>query len=250
MRKRWGKWLLIGLASYLVVLIITVPVRPVYSLLAKQLAPLKLQGVQGTLWDGRAATVHYDQIRVGSLNWNFALREILGGRFGFFFMNQDNHTQTSGIAGISLLGQTYMNNVNGFAPAANVYNMLSSYPLNVNGKVNYQLQQVRLADNWVQSIQGNMTWRNAAIRSPFAATLGTLELLLSTEQNNLQIQVSNQGGHLGIEGTITVHADKRIQTDLLLTPRKNANPNLVNVLRSFGKSDRSGRISIKYNGYI
>jgi len=248
--KRGLKWFLLGLTSYLIILVATLPIRPVYSLIANSLAPLSLQGVQGKLWNGRASAVHYNKLRMGSISWTYRPGELISGRFGFDFINEDRQTRTSGTAGISLLGQPYLSNVSGYAPASNLYSMLGSYPLTLGGKMQYTVNQMRLNNNRIEHIQGTMTWRNAAIKAPFQARLGALELQLSSQQDNILILVSNKGGQLGIEGSITVQADKRIQTDLRITPRKNANPNLINVLRSFGKSDRSGRITIKYSGYI
>lgn len=248
--RRALKWFLLGLASYLIILVATVPIRPVYGLFAASLAPLSLQGVQGKLWDGQASNVIYNNLSIGSISWVYRPAELLGGRFGFDFINEDQQTRTSGTAGISLLGQAYLDNVNGYAPASNLYQMLGSYPLTLNGKMLYTVNQLRLNNNKLEYIEGSMTWRNAAILAPFQAKLGTLELQLSSEQENILVQISNKGGQLGIEGSVTIQADKRIQTDLRITPRKNADPNLVNVLRSFGKSDRSGRITIKFNGYI
>ncbi|HED17261.1 MAG TPA: type II secretion system protein N [Gammaproteobacteria bacterium] len=248
--KRGLKWLLLGLASYLVILIATLPIRPVYSLFAASLAPLNLQGVQGKLWNGRATRVYYNKLSIGSISWTYRPTDLLSGHIGFDFINQDHLTRTSGTAGISLLGQPYLENVDGYAPASNLYKMLGSYPLSLSGKMQYTLNQLRLNNNQIGLIQGSMTWRNAAIQAPFQARLGTLELQLSSEQGNILIQISNKGGQLGLEGSIIIQADKRIQTDLRITPRKNANPGLINVLRSFGKSDRSGHITIKFNGYI
>jgi len=248
--KRGLKWFLLGLASYLIILVATLPIRPVYSLFAAQLAPLSLQGVQGKLWNGRATTVSYDNLNIGSISWSYKPADLLSGRVGFDFINKDRQTQTSGTASISLLGTAYLSNVNGYAPASNLYNMLGTYPLTLSGKMNYAVNQLRLSNDRIEHIQGTMTWRNASIQAPFQAKLGTLELQLSSEQDNILIKISNKGGQLGIDGSVTMQADKRIQTDLRITPRKNADPNLINVLRSFGKSDRSGRITIKFNGYI
>jgi len=248
--KRGLKWFLLGLASYLIILIATLPVRPVYSLLAARLAPLSLQGLQGKVWVGRATAVRYSGLNVGSVSWSYKPLDLLGGGFGFDFVNQAEQTRTSGTAGISLLGTAYLDNVNGFAPASNLYKMLGSYPLTLSGEMSYAINQLRLSNNQIEHIEGSMTWRNAAIQSPFKAKLGMLELQLSSEQDNILINISSKGGQLGIAGTVTVQTDKRIQTNLRITPQKNADPNLLNVLRSFGKSDRNGIITIKYNGYI
>ncbi len=248
--RRGMKWFLLGLASYLIILIATIPVRPVYSLFADSLAPLSLQGVQGKVWNGRASAVHYNNLGVGSISWNYRPAELMTGRIGFDFTNEDRQTRTAGIAGVSLLGTPYLSNVKGYAPASNLYNMLGTYPLTLGGKMQYDMSHIRLKNNQIDYIQGSITWLNATIRAPFQAKLGKLDMQVSSQDNSILIQISNKGGQLGIDGSITVQMDKRIQTDIRITPRKNANPNLINVLRSFGKSDRSGRITIKYSGYI
>jgi len=248
--RRGMKWFFLGLASYLIILIATIPVRPVYSLFAARLAPLSLQGVQGKVWNGRASAVHYNKLGVGSISWDYRPAELISGRFGFNFTNEDRQTRTTGTAGVSLLGTPYLSNVKGYAPARNLYSMLGTYPLTLGGKMQYDMSKIRLKNNQIDYIQGSITWLNATISAPFQAKLGTLDLQISSQENSIQIQVTNKGGQLGVEGSITVQTDKRIQTDIRITPRKNANPGLINVLRSFGKSDRSGRITIVYNGYI
>lgn len=250
MMRRKLKWLLLGLASYLLMLIATLPMRPVYDLFATKMAPLSLQGVQGKLWNGQASAVHYNNIGLGSINWSFKPTELLSGQFGFDFINQDNQTHSTGIAGMSMFGKTYLDNVSGHAPASNLYKMLGSYPLNLSGKILYDIQQLRLNNNVVELIQGTMTWQKAAIQAPFPAELGTIEVQLSSEQENMLLQISNKGGQLGVQGSVKVLKDKRIQSDIRIIPRKNADPGLVNILRSFGKADRSGTITIIYNGYI
>ena len=244
------KWLWPLLISYLVFLVVLMPVRPLYALLAPHLDGLQVSAPRGRIWKGEAERIRQGNLELGRLQWSLAPATLLRGALGFHFVNQDQLTRTTGVAAITLGGDILLLDVQGHAPAANLYALLGMFPLGIAGTAEYRFEELRLDSGSPVVARGELDWRNARLLSPLQATLGNLHFRIQGEDGKLEVQVSDKGGPLGVSGSIHIEAGKGYDTDLLIRPRKQAAPALVNTLRNLGKPRADGAIALRYSGVL
>ncbi len=76
MKKR--HYLLTAVIAYFVFLIATIPARPVIDLVNGS-SPVTIQGVSGTLWNGKAYIVSFENIQLKKTEWSFNLWKLFIG---------------------------------------------------------------------------------------------------------------------------------------------------------------------------
>jgi len=85
MKKKY--YILTAIFSYLALLIITIPAKPVTELISDN-SPVNIQGVSGTLWNGKAYIITANNMQFKKTAWSFQPWKLFTGKLA---INIDSH---------------------------------------------------------------------------------------------------------------------------------------------------------------
>lgn len=247
-------WLALGTGAFLAFAVAMLPAAAAYRWVAND--DLRLSGIDGTVWSGRAALASVGDLAVRDLRWSLDALPLLLGRVsartqarladGFvdteFRASADGHvvlrnlqlsTNTAALAGLFQLGA-------------------------MQGQVSVTLDRAEFADG--QPIDAVGTARLGNLLAPTFMPTGRGELLplgsyeLAFEETGGQgilARFRDTGGPLEVNGTLQVDIDGRYRIEAAATPRTEAPPELVQGLELLaGPPDASGRSVLELTGSL
>jgi len=248
MKKRY--YIFTAIASYLVLLIATIPAKPVTDLLDDKL--LTLQGVSGTLWDGKAYAVFIDDtIRLKNTEWSINAWKILIGQFSVDVNTRylDNNISTE--VGSSFLGRLYINQLSAELPAQEV-TQLANIPLaELTGLISVNIEHAEWKQGELPVASGEINWKDATITVAETASLGNVYITLQeSEQQLLNANIRNQGGDIKISGTAQLVPEADYAVNIKLSPTTSASNNIKQSLGLFAKKQKNGDYLFKNSGSL
>ncbi len=157
-------WVLLGLVLWLVFALRQVPATwGAYAM--TQSGQLALSGVTGTLWHGRASLTSFKvdghDYALGQLEWKLEPWTLLTLKPCARLQTRQERQEIDGRVCAGLSGDLRLENTSINLPA----NVLRNLPLQVDGQVFAQIEQMQVRGDFLQSLTGKMSWTNARIHN-------------------------------------------------------------------------------------
>ncbi len=245
--------LLLGAIAFAIGLVVLVPAEFALNraepLLAAQGVNLTARGIEGTLWQGRAAAVAVAGIRIDDLTWRTSLLPLLSGRLGVDL--------TARLPGGSASANLTLDRQGGHAEGAEMsfdaalLSYLSPLPMAASGMLSVNLAEIGWEGEQLTAISGRLLWRQAGLTAPQKIDFGDLVVDLTLgPQGGVQGKLSDGGGPLKAEGDITVEASGAWHINALLSAREGAPRELYDALKFIGRPDPQGRYRLRFAGRL
>lgn len=248
--KRISKYLSVGLLAYLLFLVGTIPASQAYGWLQSSLGPLQLAAVDGTVWSGSAGQAQFQQYRFQPVSWSFRPLALLLGRAEYQISAKNAELDTSGRAGRRYDGTTYLKALRGKAQASLLEPWLGRLGVEPKGSLDLDLSYLEYRDKRLRRAEGNIVWRGAGAKSPMDLEFGEIVFELGSAGANVRINIKDRNGPVGIKGTIDLQPNGGYTLDMTLNPTAEADPNLVQSLRAFGRPGTDGTVQFRYSGNL
>lgn len=228
---------------YLCSLVWYLPATFVWSRIQGQLpAQVALQGLTGTLWSGHVSQMQVDGVDQGGLRWDWQPSGLLRGKVSLDLFWQPRNGQVTARldAGLSSL---QLKDVDGRLDAGSMA-AVNKAPFVLAGHWLLDVPLLELNDlQYVGEAEGQVTWENAAGGLPRALSLGHLTADLSGVEGWLVLQLSDQGGPLGLRGDARWRPGQALALDTQMQARADADAALVGGLSLLGQPDAQGWIT-------
>lgn len=245
--------LIVAAITFVVGLLVQAPAAIVYGwTLARQAdAPLRLFGVEGSVFSGSAVQVARGNQTVASeLNWTLRPWSLLLGRASYRLSTTSAPVILDGEVGVGL-GGTRVSGLKASGELRALAAAAGQAFVPVTGQIGLDLQHLRLRDGWPSQAEGQLrviglSWSLA--REPVA--LGDYQAEVRTEDQDLVALVSTLRGELDVNGDLRLKPDRGYELNLQLRPRPQAPPMVVNLLRSLGTPDPQGYYRLRRNGQV
>ncbi len=251
------RYLALGLPLYLLFLVALFPAAQAHRLVAEPLAKaapeLKLAGLDGSVWSGRAGTVAFRKALLGEMSWQLSPFALLLGKVKLNallqseagYLQSDVSTPFSG-------GDFALADIEGRLPLAELLRFAPYMPVVLDGQVSLDLPVLELApDGRLLHAEGTLMWHQAAMSAPQSLSLGDLQVVLRTEKEGQVIgDISDRGGPLKVEGTVKYSPDGSYRLNGTVAAAENAPKEVSQMLAWLGRPDAQGRYQLNYNGRI
>jgi general secretion pathway protein N len=235
------RWPLIavGVAAFLVTLIVALPAR----FLAPLLPPRVTVGaLQGTIWSGRTDALAVDGQSVGGVRWRLHPLQLFLGRVALDAELDRRDGEARGDLRLGLGGSFEARDVEAHLP-------LSALPPNVvprgwSGALRAELKRISLPPQALPQIEGTIELRNLKAPPPQGAAIGSYSLLFddtSRQKDRLVGKVKDLEGPMQVTGTLSLGADRSYEVEGLVAPRADASKAVTDTLRFLGTPDAQGR---------
>ncbi|RDS84656.1 type II secretion system protein N [Dyella monticola] len=244
--KRWFAALVIAILV-LAALVWFMPARWALPWLQAQLRGVRVEGVSGTVWEGRAEQVSIaGGPQLGSLAWTLSHRALLGQIRAHVDLRQpqlrlQGQLERASSTQIDLSDVTLTMAMSMLGPQP----LLRGQP---QGQLDLQAPQVQLQGYWPMQLDAAGTWSHAVMRTPAGhVPLGTLRLAVTGQAGVLHATLSDDGtGAVQTAGRLSL-SPLGWDLDLRLVPRRD-DPVVRPWLESLGKPAADGTLELRYRG--
>lgn len=219
--------------------------------------PIKVSGVNGSIWHGSAQEIVTPQPAVppvNNLRWRVKPEKVLSGnaavRLNFEVLGGDGAADVSrNLSGDILVEDGKLN-----VPAKNLEQFLPLPVAEFSGNVLADIETLELRNNLLRSTRGSIVWRKATVSGAVEAELGqvVLDIVPETEGDQLSHRgkLTNQDGQLEIKGDFQIDQGGNYRADIRLKPIATTPPELAGMLGMVGKRASDGSYRIRNNGNI
>ncbi|MGB2971990.1 MAG: type II secretion system protein N [Candidatus Competibacter sp.] len=244
---------LLGLAAFLLFLVLLAPATLLTDPLGRRLAGFSVQTVEGTATKGMMSGVRWHGFRIERLFWRWRPLALFGGRLEFNLKADDPALKLTGNAAFGLNQQFSFRDLAGRLPLAWFINGAGAAKLPLDGIGEFNVQYLEL----------NEAGQPLAARG--TAQLLNLRALLGQPLNlgNYMIQLDSAGGAEGVQGklkdsdaplaldgTLSVLAGGRYRLNGQIALRDAGNAALRQALNLLGPSGGDGRWALNFSGAL
>jgi hypothetical protein len=246
-----------GLLLLLVVVIVvaavvaaTLPASTAYKYFGDKLGALKLSGLSGTIWDGRASSAQVFGQELGALTWQLKPGPLLADAVVDTHLNLDGGAVAADLdARRSQLGEISISNGSFRFPASFAAPALDIPQLNLLGDIDGKLDRAQLNGVLLTNASGTLHWKNAAVSGAAQASLGDLEASFSSDASGVIHGTAHDlGGPLQLNGTFNVGGGN-FDVDAHLAAR-DGNPQVAEALRFIGQPEADGTSHLIIRGQL
>lgn len=245
-------YFLVGFLALSLFLIINIPAAPVYEAVKDKIPQLKVQNIDGTIWQGSAQQVIIKSSHIfKDVNWSVCVMHLLMGEACVDFDASYNKNPLSGQIAVDMNKNIQGNNIKTSITAKALSEMFTMPMGEVAGDINVNLATLNWQQGGVPAISGIIQWNNASVTIAETAKLGDVTITLKEPADNpIDAEISNQDGHLAINGQVSLSDKTDYAVDLKLVPRNKANANLTNSLSLFAQPGPNGSFILKNSGNL
>ena len=228
----------------------TLPADMAYRHYAKQLGPVTLSGVRGSVWQGHADGVSVMGRDLGELNWTVAKLPLLSGRVQSELRIKGADIDTSGALDRMADGSIQVRDMRFRVPAALLQPALDIPTLQLHGSITGNLQQGTLARGMLVDANGDARWSDAAVSGSADARFSDILLKFASQPDGgIAGTVADDGnGNLEISGSFQVAATG-FNLEAWLSAR-NDDPRVKEALRYIGQPQPDGSSHLLVNGKL
>lgn len=247
----WIKWLLVGLAAYLVLLVATFPASHLLGRVALP-ADVKISGVSGTIWSGNAQRVVIAGSPVNNLNWELSFIPLIWGSIHLDLDGGNSRDRSeisfSGPVQLSMLNpqQIGAQNLTAFLPVDLLMNYLPlPIPVEAEGRIRVDIEELDF-NQQCQILAGKGQWLNAQVPGTqglidlgnFAATFGCQDgaILLTVSEPNM----------FGLSAVARIPPDFNFTVDGQFKPDPSLPRDVHTAARFFGQPNAQGYYTIEF----
>lgn len=253
MQKKWILRFIAGLGFFIVALLITAPASIVENLLSNNVPSVSVQGTSGSLWSGQFQKITHRKISLKQLEWNISLTSLLIGNIGVDLSANDplfkgELTLEKGFS------QTSLSNIN----AQQSINALAGYspPIQLfkpTGTLLWKDVSIAISDANEKPVfneaSSSIEWQNASLNiNGMVASLGTVFLQLSIDNDDLLITISDNNSVFDIQGTLRFSMNRAYRLELSI--RDDLPANIKSAAQMMARPDGNGRLTFSISGQL
>ena len=249
MKKR--HYFFIVIFSYFLFLIVTLPAS-LFTNIINNNTPVTVQGMSGTLWNGKASFISIDDIaNLDDTKWKLKALKLLTGRATLQINTYFDEEKVSAELGASIFKQFFVNNFSAKVSSEKIAELADIPIAQLSGMVTLDIKHAHWKINELPLASGNIIWDGATISVAETVSLGKLTIALSeNDQHFLNADITNKGGDLSLSGNAELIPEKNYSVNVKLSPTSSASPNIGNSLSLFSKKQRNGDFLLKKTGQL
>ena len=228
----------------------TLPAATAYKYFGDKLGALKLSGLSGTIWDGRASSAQVFGQELGALTWQLRPKPLLTDGVVDAHLNLDGGAIAATTdAQRSQRGEISVSNGTFHFPASLAAPALDIPQLNLLGDIEGKLDRAQINGVLLTNATGTLHWKNAAVSGTAQAQLGELQADFSSDATgNIHGTAHDLGGPLKLDGTFNVGGGN-FDVDAHLAAR-DGNAQVAEALRYIGQPEADGSSHLIIHGQL
>jgi general secretion pathway protein N len=238
-------WLALGVGAYLAFALSTFPAGTAVRWFVPP--PVALNGVQGTVWSGSAASGTIGDLSVQDVRWRLRPWTLLSGRVG---ANVEARF-ADGFLKTGITASTSRVQFDDFRGGTSLSTLALMLPVRgMRGQASVALSSLELENGWPEHILGELKLAALEIANGNSKSVPLGDYTVTFGEapaRNIAARFVDNGGPLEVAGTVVVDAARMYTFDALIKPRDGASQQLVdglNVMTSDPNSEGRRRLTL------
>ena len=246
-------WLALGAGAYVAFVLSLFPAAAAYRWFAP--SSLRLVGIQGTVWSGRAELGSAGAMTLRDVRWEIAALPLVIGRLS----GQLQARLADGLVSTTLSAGADRVTFSELRASTSLQALRSVLPVEgMEGLASAAFSKLELTDGWPTDMVGELRLAQLQVE-PLVATgqpglisLGDYEVVFTENSGQgLAANFRDTGGPLEVSGTLLVDRARAYTLDGLIKPRADAQPALVEGLAIMtAEPDAAGRRRLTLTGTL
>ncbi|MBF0422736.1 MAG: type II secretion system protein N [Magnetococcales bacterium] len=247
-------YLALGLSSYLLFLIISLPAALPWSAIRVDPSVLVLEDMTGTIWSGRVGRMTLFHFVLGPLQWKVRGDSLLdwAPRVDFSLDgDQDFHLRGSIIPAFMEMSLR-IKDLTFSSPIASLTPITVRVPVELTGHVEAHIKDLAVdRRGWIVAIDAGGRVQDVVIGPPWKKVLGgySLEAMLGVDGEAL-VRIKDRDGALRTLLVAKIFADGRYQLRGTLSAGRTMDTQLANLLKEWFGFDRDRVFPVRSAGHI
>lgn len=241
---------LAAFGAYLVLLLATVPAATAYGWFAGYLHGLRLDGIQGTVWNGRAAEVSFEGRRLGSAAWDTHTWRLVLGHIAADIRLTDGAGNASGTASVSFGGSISLHDVDANLSLSELATLFAVPADMITGQASMHIDNLELPASGAIMAAGRIVVTGLRTSWPESMELGDYAADIDSESGALRARIHDASGPLAAQLVATVTRKGAYRVGGTLAARSGAPADLKDALQMLGGVDSAGRHTVKLAGSL
>ncbi len=213
-------------------------------------APVRLAGVQGTVWNGSAASVIAPEpaLPVSNVTWKVQPATLLSGSAGATIHFEVLGGKGEGLLKRNLAGSVFVTDGNFRVPASRLEQFLPLPVAEFGGIVQAYVDEMELENNLLKRTVGRLTWSNAEVKN--TVNLGEVLFDIVPQAEDHIGTLSNTNGQLDLSGEVLLDQAGNYRADIQIKPTAETPAQVNGLLGVLGSPASDGSYRIRNNGNI
>jgi general secretion pathway protein N len=249
MKKKY--YVLTAVISYFVLLIMTIPAKPVTDLINNK-TDISINGVSGSLWNGHAYSINIGgKIELNDTHWSFVTWKMLIGQLALDLNSHYLENEIDTEASISVSGRVYVSSLTASMTASQLAELTNIPLVQLDGDISLDIDSAQWKQGELPLASGQINWTNAMVTVTEAVSLGNVSIILSeSEQNTQTAYITNTEGEITIVGNAGLIPEQDYSVDLRMTPAASARNSIKQSLGMIAKRQSNGDYLLKNTGSL
>ena len=246
MTTRPNRWIVIGVATLLLGLVVLFPARIAYHWLAP--AELRLSGIDGTIWRGIAFEGQAAGLYIRNLHWDLKPLWLFTGKLAFAARLDPagGFLSTDVFAGMD--GTVLFRNLDGALPMGAMQTLIQAPGL--DGRIRFQFLELEISDGLPLKAEGTVEITNLFVRGLATTTIGDFQATFATSDDGIVASVEDTGGMFNLAGTLRISPDRFYSLTGLIAPTPTTPPSVIEQLRFLGSPNEQGQREFRFEGQL
>ena len=236
-----------GVLAFLIGIVALLPARAVYPWLAP--GEVRLAGISGTVWRGRAAHANVRGWYLRHLEWRVRPWALAIGRVQAQLAGEP---QAGFFAATVSVGASGSVSVTAATASVSLSSLAGALRLpGLSGRASLRLQRLEIRDGLPVAAAGQLT-----VDELFAPAISTTSVLggyraeFFTRDDGIAASVEDTAGVLDLAGSLTLGRDRYYAFIAQLAPKPGIDDDLKNRLRFLGNPDARGHYELRLEGQL
>lgn len=249
MIRRVLPWALLGVATYLVILVATLPADHVIQRLARQVPELRAGPAEGTAWQGDARWVDVAGVRANNVEWDLSAMALFALKLEYDVGARiDGHPVQMTIAA-SPGGSLALDDLRATLALAPILDAAGYANYNASGELALQLEQVRVEDNRPVAARGRVILTDLQTEWLPDQPLGDFRGDIETRDGDIVATFNDAEGPMKVDGQFRLKPSGQWETTGTMGAR-NSDSQLAGNLRFLGKPNSAGEHRFRMSGRL
>lgn len=177
------------------------PASTALGLVQDRMRDVRMEGVSGSVWNGRADALTVRERALGAFTWTLSPRALLSRRVDADITLDGPELKADGFVSLSGPGSLQLRGMRASVDAQRLQGVLDVPALVFQGRVEFDLRELVVDQYFPAKVEGSALWRDARVGGSADARLGDIRADFATEGvGAIAGTVTDSGGPLSIEG--------------------------------------------------
>jgi len=241
-----GRLITVGVVTLIVGLATAFPARVAYQWFAP--ASVRLEGISGSVWNGRATQARLDAFYLRDLAWRVSPRGLFTGKLAY---------AVAATPGSGFINANVFLGVTGAVRLEDLQASLSLQPFEslagipgLRGAVNLQFDRIVIKDGLPVAANGQLAVADLVVPMIHGGSIGGYRAEFFTQTTGVLASVEDTDGVVDIAGSFEIAADRSYQFRAQLAPKSATPDKMRQQMQFLGTPNERGQYELRLEGAL